>query len=150
MRWLIQLCVLLLAVPICAQKQAEIPAALVGHWRGEGVVTWSKQRRMLYDLMIDAQGNVTGTIGDAQVQNGRLTRRTQLMRKLGNKDYLMEAKLEGPLIAAESIQRKKIWLMVDLKNQQLEGGMNTSGWHLGSKKRMFLTINKVVLTRVAA
>lgn len=150
MRWLTQLCLLLLAIPVSAQKQAGLPPELAGHWRGEGSImaAWCQQKRIPFDITIDTQGNVTGMIGDAKLQDGRLTYRTRLMRKLGNRDYLIQAKLNGPIVAAEGIQRKKIWLMVDLKNQQLEGGMNTSGWHLGTKNRMFITVAQVVLTRM--
>lgn len=151
MRGFIPLCLLLFTLPAFAQNQPAPLTALTGHWRGEGdiIVTWSQQKQLPIDLVIDAQSNVTGTIGDAQLRGGRLTIRTRLMRKLGNKDYLIQAKLDGPLIAAEDIRRQKIWLMVDLKEQRLEGSLNTSGSHFGGKKRMYLSVRRITLQRAS-
>ncbi|MFN7945768.1 MAG: hypothetical protein U0Z53_10465 [Blastocatellia bacterium] len=144
---------LLLTVPERAVLAGQrIPPELTGRWTGDGeiIVTWCQQRRMPFDLTIDAAGNVSGTVGDAVLKNASLNRRTRLMTRLGNGDWIIQATLDGSLVAAEGIRREKIWLMLTLKEQQLEGGLNTSGWHIGGKKTMFLSVRRIVLKRSAA
>jgi hypothetical protein len=139
-----------LAIQALAQSKLPVPDELTGHWKGEGriIVTWSQQRQMPFDLIIDSQGNVSGKIGDARLINGRLTRRSRLMTRLGNHSYLIRGRLDGPLIAAEKISRDSFWLMLDPQDPRLTGGMNTTGWKTGGKEKMILSVTGIVLNRV--
>ena len=126
-RILIAIC-LLLPLSISAQEgtQQTIPTEMTGHWAGEGrvIVTWCQQKKPPYDLTIDAEGNVTGRVGDATLRNARLSRRSELMKELGNRTWLICGRLDGAIVAAESISREKIWLMSDPKGGHLEGSMS--------------------------
>ncbi len=149
---LIAIC-LLLPLPVPAQEgtQQAVGAELTGHWVGEGriIVTWCEQKRLPYDLTIDAAGNVTGRIGDATLKNARLSRRTALMKELGNRTWLICGKLDGAIVASEEISREKLWLMFDPKGGHLEGSMNTSGPHIGGKGTMYMTVTGIVLNRMS-
>lgn len=135
--------------PVTAQQHTT--QTLTGEWQGEGriIVTWSQQKTLSFDLSIDEKGSVTGQIGDAVVRDARLTRRSWLMRKLGNGEYLIRGRLDGELIAAEKIRRDSFWLMLSQSDNRLTGGLNSSGWKWGGREKMILTVTEIILHRRA-
>lgn len=118
-----------------------------GHWTGEGeiIVSWCEQPTLAYDLTIAPDGTVTGRVGDAEIRNGEFSKRSFIMRWLGNGEYIIRADLEGDLVAAERIGRKSMNLFLFPKEEFIEASMNTSGPKTGGKEKMFLTTKDVVL-----
>ncbi len=125
-------------------------SSMAGHWQGTGreIVTWCSKDTIAFDLVIAADGTVTGTIGDARILSGTLRRNNQVLRKLGNRPYLIKARLEGAIVADEGIVRDRITLFLDFKDGKFNGGFRTSGWEFGGKKRMAMTGVDVRLKRV--
>ena len=56
----------------CASKLVLTPAQ-VGHWEGNAriIVIWCQHTNLLVKLDIQADGSVTGTVGDARLKEGR-------------------------------------------------------------------------------
>ena len=118
---------------------------LVG--KGRVIVTWCKQGSISFDLTIEKDGTVSGKVGDATIKNGRLRKRSFLMRWLGNREYAIWADLDGFIVEAEHIRRKSIILMLDFKDGRIKGAMNTSGSQFGGKNKMFMTVVDITLKR---
>jgi hypothetical protein len=125
---------------------------MVGRWKGEAevVVDWTKARTLPVNLYISPDGRAMGTVGDARLVDGRLSsNRGWLMRSLGwKRDYIIDGKLDGPIIAAENIVREAAMVPLDWKNGRFEGGVNTSGTQFGGASSMILAAGKLVLYKV--
>jgi len=124
----------------------------IGQWQGRGkvIVLWCKLDSIDVDVTIDSGGNVHGTIGDATVKEAELGRRSWIMRRLGNHNYLIRARLDGFLVEAEGIRRDGVWFMFDVADGHLRGSINSSGAKFGGKKRMPMTVMNVDCERVAS
>ena len=154
----VKLIFLAIAVVICvgiagAARTSQSPELreAVGKWRGSGkiIVLWCDRDSLSVDLTIDSDGDVRGTIGDATVAEAEFGRRSWIMRKLGNGNYLIRAKLDGYLIEAEGIRREAIWFMFDIADGHLVGSINSTGAKFGGKERMPMTVMGVDCRRVA-
>ena len=138
---IVTLTVLLAALNLCAAENIVTPA-MVGHWEGNAriIVSWCNQTNLTVAVDIHADGNVTGKIGNATLVAGRLqANRGWLGRKLNlATDYVITGKLDGAIVAAESIARDNIYIPLNLKDNAFVGGINTSGSScvFSSKKTM--------------
>ena len=125
--------------------------AMVGQWTGvaEIVVSWTKQRSLALDLVIRADGTVTGRIGDATLTNGHLaTNRNWLGKKLNlATDYIIVGDLAGAIIAAEQIRREHIKVPLNWSEGIFRGGVHTSGSHFGGREKMILSASRLQLHR---
>jgi hypothetical protein len=111
------------------KNTAPIPD-LVGRWNGEAPTTyfvWIEKRLLPIDLEIHRDGTITGTIGDATIENGSLWNRETAFVWLGNPVYFGRLTFHGPLIAEEDIVREKGWLFFDLADSVLVCGFMSSG-----------------------
>jgi hypothetical protein len=126
------------------------PLELVGEWQGDGrvLVTWCKQDRLSIRLFLGADGKVSGSVGDALIAAGSVRKNNRLLNWLGNPEYVIDATLDGELVAAEGIRRKTIKLLVDLHDHQLQGGFHTDGDKTGGKESMIMSGTDVRLSRV--
>ena len=119
---------------------------LAGTWKGDAkiVVDWVQNTQLAITLNIDADGNVTGRVGDAELIEARVHLRTIDM----NRDFRVHGQLEGELIAAESVQRGEIDILFDHPNADtLVGGLHTSGSKIGGKDSMKVSAAKMALKR---
>jgi hypothetical protein len=147
---------ILLAAPLAASLPAGAkpapfpPADIIGEWQGDGkvVVTWCKRERVAIHLYIRADGKVSGTVGDALVSDGFLRKNNWFLDWMGNPEYVIEAKLTGPIVAEEDIRRESIELLLDLDGHELLGDFRTSGTKTGGKASMILTVEDIRLSRV--
>jgi hypothetical protein len=125
------------------------PPELVGHWQGSGriIVTWCEQERLPVLLDIGADGTVAGTIGDARLVEARVRRnRGALGRALHVKtDWIVTGDLDGPVVAAEGIERDGVKLPFNLLDAELKGAVHTTGSHRGGRDSMVLTAADVRL-----
>ena len=132
-----------------AGAQAVLPE-MCGRWKGTAdiVVNWTKARTLPVEIAIAADDRVTGKIGDATILNGRFrANRGWLGRALHIKtDWIIDGRLEGPVIAAESIVRDEVMMPLDWKGSSFEGGIATSGSKIGDRDTMVLTAH-VILRR---
>lgn len=128
------LAALIMALPMRAPAQVATPS-LIGKWGGVAdiVVDWTKQRTLPINIVIGADDQVTGTIGDATLVHGRLRRnRGWLGRTLQVKtDFLIEADLDGPIVSAEKVQRDAVQIPFNWRDGRLVGSVNTSGNKIG-------------------
>ena len=134
---------------VSAQIESFPPAKIIGHWTGKGkiIVSWCRQDSLPVDMEIHKDGTVSGTIGDAPIRKGQFRLNSGFLRFLGNSTYLVEADLEGALVAGENISRNHITLFLDFKNGLLSGGFHSSGQEAGGKERMKLSGSGLVLVK---
>src|ERR1019366_8892730 len=108
-----------------------VTPAMTGHWEGNAriIVSWCHQTNLAVVVNILADGSVTGKIGNATLIDGRFeANRGWLGRKLNlATDYIITGDLDGAIVSAEGITRDKIFIPLDLKDNALVGGINTSG-----------------------
>lgn len=132
------------------EKETVLNHPLSGHWKGDGkiIVAWCEKTHLSFDLHINEHGNVTGTIGDATIDHGRIRQNNIILRWLGNREYVIEANLLNVLIKEEDIQRESIRLFLDFKSSFLTGGFHTSGSKFGGKETMVLSGIDIKLSKV--
>src|SRR5437867_504970 len=125
-----------------AEHVATIPVVMAGTRTGEAqiFVNWTVQRTLFVLITIAPDGRVSGTVGDAALRNARVERnRTALGRALHVKtDWIVRGGLDGDVIKAEGIRRESVSVPLDWIEDHFEGGVNTSGSHVGGKDSMWL------------
>ena len=148
------LLLLLLAASVACQRWSQVdgaPADLVGGYAGRAriIVSWVEQEHLEVRLEVDADGRVTGTVGDAALVDGYLSRnRTRVGRALGlATDWIVIGELDGPLIAAEGVAREGVKIPIDLVEGRLEGGLHSTGAKIGDADTMILSATDLVLRR---
>jgi len=123
---------------------------MCGRWKGNAdiVVNWTKARTLPVEIAIAADDRVTGKIGDATIVNGRFrANRGWLGRALHIKtDWVIDGRLEGPIIAAENVVRDEVLMPLNWKGFGFDGGIATSGSKIGGRDTMTLTA-RVILRR---
>ena len=126
--------------------------AMAGSWSGEAriVVNWTTEKTLRVTLNVAPDGRVTGTIGDAVLRDGSLeSNRTAIGRALHlATDWIVRGTLDGDVIKAEGIRRATVKIPLDWVDGHFEGGVNTSGSHLGGKDTMWLAAQDLRLDRV--
>ncbi len=143
--------VVFVLLPLCEVQplysQTIIKEEFIGTWKGEGkiIVAWCEQKHLSFELKIDTNGIVSGKIGDAQILNGKFRLNNFLYRCLGNKEFIIDAKLSNYLIEKEKIQRESIQIFFDYKKPFFTGGFHTSGSKFGGKEKMILSGTAVKL-----
>jgi hypothetical protein len=135
--------------------RAQVPdPGMVGAWSGDGqiVVNWTDQSFIHVRLDILADGSVTGTVGDARLTAGRISRNRGPIGRLLNikTDYIVRGELRGPVIASEHIERDRVNLPLNWDGRTFRGGLHTSGSAFGGADRMVLTAFHLELTRTPA
>ena len=108
-----------------------VTPAMVGHWAGNAqiVVAWCHHPNLPVKVDIQADGTVTGTVGDARLTGGRFeSNRGWLFRRLNwATDYIITGGLDGDIVAAEGINRARVKIPLNFSNDTFQGGVNTSG-----------------------
>ena len=126
-------------MPSNAAAGNAVTSAMVGQWEGTAhiIVNWVQQTNLPVQLHIASDGTVTGKIGEAVVNKGRIrNNRGSLGRKINIKtDYIIEARLTGTLIAAEDISRAGVKMPINFTGTNLIGGLHTTGSKFGRKER---------------
>ena len=129
--------------------QSALPA-MCGRWKGTAdiVVNWTKARTLPVEIAIAADDRVTGKIGDATIVDGRFrANRGWLGRTLHVKtDWIIDGRLDGPIIAAENVVRDELMMPLNWKGSSFEGGIATSGNKIGDHDTMAFTA-RIVLRR---
>lgn len=146
------LAALALIVGVHTSVQAQrIDSAMVGVWAGRAqiAVSWTQQRELAVRVGIRDDGSVSGTIGDAQLIDGRFANaRGPVGRAMRvGREFMIGGRLSGPLIRSEAVQRASVRLSLDWKGQTFEGELQTSGTQEGSAEDMVLSATSLVLRR---
>ena len=128
-------------------KLATSNEEFVRTWKGESrvIVAWCEQKQLSFELQIDMNGNVSGKIGDALIRHGKIRLNNIVYRWLGNRKYIIDAKLSNYLIEREKIKRESIRVFLDFDKPFLVGGFHTSGRKFGGKEKMILSGTSVKL-----
>jgi hypothetical protein len=125
---------LIMALSTHASAQVATPS-LIGKWGGvaDVVVDWTTQRTLAINIVIAADDRVSGTIGDATLVRARLRRnRGWLGRTLQTKtDFIIEADLDGPIIAAEKLQRDAVQIPFNWRDGRLVGSVSSASNTIG-------------------
>ena len=132
-----------------SQTSANVAAGqfddMAGHWAGSAkvIVQWAKQKDLPVDLVIEPDGRVSGTVGDAKLIDGWLR-----AQRVGA-PLRVHGKLDGNLIDAEAIRRDAIDVLLHPgPDGTLTGGLHSSGWEIGGKGSMKLSASDLTLRRV--
>jgi hypothetical protein len=122
---------------------------LTGNWKGKGdiIVTWCSQDSLFFNITIKKDGKVSGTVGNAKINYGKISKRSVVMKLLGNGEYLIKGYLDGYLVKSEGIKRKSFILMFNFKDGKIQGEMHSSGSKFGGKEEMVMTVTGVVLKK---
>jgi hypothetical protein len=141
---------LAVAAQVWAASAVFPPPEMIGEWQGDGkiVVTWCKQDRLAIRLYIRADGKVSGMVGDAIITDGSVRKNNWFLDWMGNPEYVIEARLDGPIVEAEGIRRESIELLLDIDGHELLGGFHTNGSKTGGKESMIMTVTPLRLSRV--
>jgi hypothetical protein len=71
-----------------------------------------------------------------------------LLVLLGNPMYAIEARLNGPLVRAENIRRKSLIILLDLKEERMEGDLHSHDSKFGGRDTMMFSVTRIVLQKV--
>ena len=133
-----------------SQSKATLDS-MTGVWCGSAriVVDWTVQKNLGLRLTIDALGNVTGQVGEAQLASGRVKANRGPVGKMLNikTDYIIVGGLRGPIIAAEGVARSEVKIPVNWTGSEFRGSVHTDGTSFGGKDRMVLSASRLVLRR---
>ncbi len=129
-------------------------AALVGEWNGVAHITsdWCLQKELGVRVRIRDDGTVEGQVGDATLRDGRLrSNRSVVARamRLGT-DWVIEGRLDGPIIRREAIVRDHVRLPLNWNGSTLEGELATSGSYEPMRDDMVLLASGLVLRRIGS
>jgi len=118
--------------------------AYSGHFIGKAniIVDWCNLDSLSFDIRIDDVGNVTGSVGDANIIHGKVKKNS-----FGSTTYIIEAELKGFIVKDEGIKRESIKVPFDIKKGRMVGGFGTSGLKFGGKDNMALSGSGLVLVR---
>jgi hypothetical protein len=150
---IILFCVFLALHPLnevlASNKLTSFNEEIVGTWEGEGrvIVAWCEQKQLSFELQIDIDGSVTGKIGDAQILHGKMKLNNIIYRWLGNRKYIIDAKLMSYIVFKEKIKRESIRVFLDFENPFFVGGFHTSGSKFGGKEKMILSGRSLKLVK---
>ena len=146
-----------LAVTLVACKKTAVapPASMVGHWEGkaEVAVNWCNAKELAVSLTINQDGTVAGKVGDATLKDGHIYPNPGKPPKgfTLQTNFVVEAALDGPLVAAEGIKRDEICIPVDVnKDGQLAGAFLTSGTEYGDNDEKVFSAGLKPLTKTSA
>ena len=109
---------------LCSAGNVVTPA-MAGHWEGNAriIVSWCHQTNLPVAVDIDADGNVTGKIGNATLVAGHfLSHRSWPWRHT-----MVTGKLDGAIVAAEDITRSDVTMICDFSNGSFNGQIDTNG-----------------------
>ncbi len=78
---------------------------MAGHFKGNAkiIVQWCNLDSLTFDLSIDSLGNVTGTVGDAKIVQGKISTNT-----FGSAKFIINAELAGYIVEDEGIKRNPV------------------------------------------
>ncbi|HVN75709.1 MAG TPA: hypothetical protein VMT19_05280 [Thermoanaerobaculaceae bacterium] len=131
------------AAASCKRAAVTPPAAMAGHWEGKAdvAVNWCNAKELPVSLTINRDGSVAGKLGDATLKGGHLYPNPGKPPKgfMLQTSFVVEADLDGPLVAAEGIARSEVCIPVEVdKEGRLTGAFLTSGSEYGGKsERVF-------------
>ena len=103
----------------------QVPVVMTGAWFGtaEVIAEWIEQPSVGVSLVINSEGRVRGTIGDATLRNGRFERSRGGLTRFFNikSDWVVTAELKGSLIRAEGLQGLQITMPLTWVGDHFEG-----------------------------
>lgn len=142
---------LALSLPLAAHAQVATPL-MAGRWSGEAeiAVDWTQQRTLPVNIVIFANDMVTGTVGDAALSEGQIKRNRGWFSSIVHwkTDFVIDAKLTGPIIRGEHVERASVHMPLDWTDGRFEGGISTSGWIAGGPQAAVFAARRLVLHRV--
>lgn len=121
---------------------------MVGVWQGKVRPTIPEWYPNDLDVVIRIlpDGKVSGKVGDAEIENGKL------LIPGGNSspdfNYQIQADLKGPLIADKGIQRKTCVLFIRFDADELVGQFRAIGATFGGSKKMSWDFDLVDVTKI--
>jgi hypothetical protein len=90
--------VIALAFFLTVTQAADASSAVAGHWKGQGhiLANWTTKHELAVDLTVTTEGAVSGTVGDARIESGRV-----------ESGFVVKVLLQGPLLRDDGVVRKE-------------------------------------------
>lgn len=148
------LATLFLLLGAAVRAPAQRPdSAMTGAWTGTARLTadWLASRALAVRIVIQEDGAVTGTVGDATLAGGHLVASRGIVERalrIG-RQYLIEGRLTGPVIAAEGQTRARVRIGVDWSAGTWVGELQTSGSYDGPPQGQVISGTGLVLRRAS-
>ncbi|WP_432799842.1 hypothetical protein [Poriferisphaera sp. WC338] len=135
---LLSIILVVLVLPGCVagNKDAKlntVKMGIAGKWTGGAEIrsSWTQQKFLPIALDINRAGKVSGSVGDAVLQNGQFTQiRSPL---IGSSEYSIIGNLSGQVLRLDHITRGNITLRFRKIDGELHGIAFTSGSQFGGK-----------------
>ena len=123
---------------------------MIGEWQGSGRITaeWCEKDQLSVRLIVREDGAIAGAVGDARIREGYIQKNRRLLILLGQPKYIIHAKLDGSMLAAENIQREAIELLLTMDGHELVGEFRTSGTKNGGRESVVVRGESLRLSRV--
>ena len=115
---------------------------VAGTWAGNARVVnnWCRIKLLLVLLEISPGGSVKGTLGDARIINGSISKRNWIMTHYDHTTHTIRGRLEGPINRLEAINRDAFTMHLRIDQGRVTNGLiNTSGHKSGGKQYQILT-----------
>ena len=109
------------------------PAQFVGEWRGTAKVVQvlTLDRVFPVRVSIHRDGTVTGAVGESTLRGGRFMRhRPVAISREERRDlmeYMIRAQLVGPVLTAERISAREVFIPLDYADGRFEAAVHTHG-----------------------
>jgi hypothetical protein len=102
-------------------------------------------------LTIDPDGSVTGSVGDARLTRARLSRKLVWIGRARPErtTHIIKAELQGALVAAEQITRRRVYIHLRRDGELLRGAWATDGRKIGGKQTMVFTATRLCLSKAS-
>ena len=148
---LVSMIAALAAIQYLAADQTLITDNMVGTWEGttHPIVIWCSQKTIPVRLTFTKDGTISGSVGDALLQNGNLKKK----HRWGNSEnknrtqFIIEGKLEGPILDEEGIIRSHVFIHIRFEENHIVGSLATNGSKTGGKESMIFTTTSLDLQR---
>jgi hypothetical protein len=135
----------LLDASIIVNSTCNPPSEYVGKSEGKAeiFVSWCKQDSLPYSFTVQPDGKVVGFVGDALLVNGIFEKNRSVIGKMLHirTNYIIRAKLVGPIIEKENIVRNGVFIFREFNKQKKTWDIciQTTGTKGGGKDSMTLT-----------
>ncbi len=132
--------------------QISPPANYIGNWSGNGTneigVAECKLRTIAFNITIDADGHVTGFVGDAVITDGEFQRTAWYLRMFGREPFRIIFRLKGPIVAAEKFTRDSGSLYIGTTlGDHFPARFVSDTWQLGGES-VVMPVNDILLAHV--
>jgi hypothetical protein len=127
------------------------PDYMIGRWKGKcGVINdWWHYPELAVEIEINADGSVSGFIGDAALKEGKLMKNSWIQEWIWNRSYIIKAGLGGYVVEEEGIKREAVVIFVPVLNQgERHWRFETRSPEIGDSESIRIYSERFIMMRV--